>query len=75
MKDFFEGIASLFQDVLFIPFDLLRIDIQPESWLAANVVNFIFLFIGLVFFAYWMKQLKIFSKTENTEEEDEVFLI
>ncbi len=74
MKDFFEGIASLFQDVLFIPFDLLRIDIQPESWLAANVVNFIFMLIGFVFFAYWMRQLKIFSKTENTEE-DEVFLI
>mgnify|MGYP006292612423 CR=1 FL=1 len=75
MKDFFEGIASLFQDVLFIPFDLLRVDIQPESWLAANVVNFIFLLIGLVFFAYWMKQLKIFSKSENTKEDGETFLI
>ena len=75
MKDFFEGIASLFQDVLFIPFDLLRVDIQPESWLAANVVNFIFLLIGLVFFAYWMKQLKIFSKSENTKEDKETFLI
>ncbi|NBC56856.1 MAG: uracil phosphoribosyltransferase, partial [Bacteroidetes bacterium] len=44
MKDFFEGIASLFQDVLFIPFDLLRVDIQPDSWWAANGVNLIFLF-------------------------------
>ncbi|MGX1025195.1 DUF6341 family protein [Psychroflexus sp. MBR-150] len=75
MKDFFEGIASLFQDFLFIPFDFLRIDIQPESWFAANVVNFIFLLIGLVLFIYWMKQLKIFSKSENTEEDEEVFLI
>lgn len=75
MKDFFEGIASLFQDVLFIPFDLLRLDIQPESWLAANGVNMIFLLIGVVFFLYWMKQLKIFSKTESTKEEEESFLI
>ncbi|MBS3738609.1 DUF6341 family protein [Mesohalobacter halotolerans] len=75
MKDFFEGIASLFQDVLFIPFDLLRVDIQPDSWWAANGVNLIFLFIGLVFFAYWMKQLKIFSKTENTQEDEETYLI
>ncbi|QTY26734.1 uracil phosphoribosyltransferase [Flavobacterium sp. CS20] len=75
MKDFFEGIASLFQDFLFIPFDFLRIDIQPESWFATNVVNFIFLLIGLVLFIYWMKQLKIFSKSENTEEDEEVFLI
>ncbi|NBC58635.1 MAG: uracil phosphoribosyltransferase, partial [Bacteroidetes bacterium] len=72
---FFEGIASLFQDVLFIPFDLLRVDIQPDSWWAANGVNLIFLFIGLVFFAYWMKQLKIFSKTENTQEDEETYLI
>ena len=75
MKDFFEGIASLFQDVLFIPFDLLRREIQPESWLAANGVNFIFIFIGFAFLLYWMKQLKIFNKSENTGEEEEVFLI
>ena len=75
MKDFFEAIASLFQDVLFIPFNLLRREIQPESWLAANAVNFIFVIIGFAFLLYWMKQLKIFSKTEKTEEEEEVFLI
>lgn len=75
MKDFFEAIASLFEDFLFVPFNLLRIDIQPESWLLANIVNFIFLFIGFVFFFYWMKQLNLFSKTESSKEEDEVFLI
>lgn len=75
MKDFFEGIASLFEDLLFIPFDILRLDIQPESWLMANSVNFIFVLIGFGFLLFWMKQLKIFSKDENTEEDDEVFLI
>jgi len=75
MKDFFEGIASLFEDVLFIPFDLLRLDVQPDSWLAANGVNIIFVLIGFSFFFYWMKQLKIFSKTEKTDEDEEVFLI
>ena len=75
MKDFFEGIASLFQDFLFIPFDILRLDIQQESWLMANSVNFIFVLIGFGFLLFWMKQLKIFSKDENTEEDDEVFLI
>jgi len=75
MKDFFEGIASLFQDYLFIPFNLLRREIQPESWLAANGVNFIFVLIGFAFLIYWMKQLKVFSKTEKTKEDEEVFLI
>ena len=75
MKDFFEGIASLFQDVLFIPFNLLRREIQPESWLAANGVNIIFIIIGFSFLLYWMKQLKTFSKTEKTDEDEEVFLI
>ena len=75
MKDFFEGIASLFEDLLFIPFDILRLDIQQESWFMANSVNFIFVLIGFGFLLFWMKQLKIFSKNENTEEDDEVFLI
>ena len=75
MKDFFEAIQSLFMDVLFAPFTYLRLDIQPESWLMANGLNFLFLFIGFVLFFYWMRQLKIFSKTESTKDEDEVYLI
>lgn len=75
MKDFFEGIASLFQDVLFIPFNILRKDLQPESWFAANGLNFVFLLIGFVLFAYWMRQLKIYSKTEDTKDSEENYLI
>ncbi len=73
MKDFFEGIASLFQDYLFIPFNILRRDLQPESWLAANGLNFVFLLIGVVFFAYWMKQLKSFN--EDTSDIEDNYLI
>ena len=75
MKEFFEAIQSLFMDVLFAPFTYIRLEIQPDSWLMANGLNFFFLFVGFVLFFYWMKQLKIFSKTENTKDDDEVYLI
>ncbi len=75
MKDFFEAIQSLFMDVLFAPLTYIRLEIQPSSWLMANGINFVFLLIGFAFFFYWMKQLKIFSKTENTKDDDEVYLI
>lgn len=73
MKDFFEGIASLFEDYLFIPFNILRKDLQPESWLAANALNFVFLLIGVAFFVYWMKQLKSFN--EDTKDTEDNYLI
>lgn len=75
MKDFFLAIESLFMDVLFAPFTYIRTEIQPESWLMANGLNFIFLLIGFVLFFYWMRQLKIFSKTENTKDDEDVYLI
>lgn len=73
MKDFFEGIAALFQDYLFIPFNILRRDLQPESWLAANGLNFLFLLIGFAFFGYWMSQLKSFK--EDTSDIEDNYLI
>lgn len=66
MKDFFEGIASLFEDVLFIPFDLLR-DLELESWFLANFMNWIFVLIAFVAFLFWMMQLKKFN--DNNEED------
>jgi len=73
MKDFFEGIAALFQDYLFIPFNILRRDLQPESWLAANGLNMVFVLIGFSFFIYWMRQLKSFG--EDTKDVDDNYLI
>jgi hypothetical protein len=47
--------------------------LQPDSWLAANAVNFTFLLIGFVAFAYWMKQLKSFN--EDTKDIEDNYLI
>ncbi|NEV92874.1 uracil phosphoribosyltransferase [Psychroflexus sp. YR1-1] len=69
MKDFFQGIASLFEDVLFIPLDALRA-LQDDSWWAANALNFVFVLIVFVAFFYWMKQLKKFD--ESGEENKSV---
>ena len=60
MKDFFYAIQDLFVNVLFAPYDALRA-LELDSWWAANMVSWIFLTIGCVAFAYWMKQLKTFG--------------
>lgn len=64
MKSFFEGIADLFVNVLFAPFDMLR---SMESWTLSNTVNWLFVLIGSVAFVYWMLQLKKFN---DSGEED-----
>ena len=68
MKNFFEGIQWLFEELLFLPFDFLR-SIQDYSWSLANAFNF---FIALVIFfalVYWMIQLKNFDK-KGEEKKD-----
>ncbi|MDT0606235.1 DUF6341 family protein [Croceitalea rosinachiae] len=67
MKAFFYGIEDLFVNVLFAPFDLLRF---MESWWSSNMVNWLFMIIGLVAFVYWMGQLKIFN--DNSEEDKSI---
>lgn len=66
MKDFFEGIASLFKDVLFVPYDMLR-ELELESWFLANIMNWVFVIIAFAAFLFWMKQLKKFN--DNNEED------
>ena len=63
-KGFWEGIASLFENVLFIPYNALR-SLQYQTWWGANIISWILLFIGIAAFIYWMVKLKHFN--ENTE--------
>ncbi|MGA8853328.1 MAG: uracil phosphoribosyltransferase [Christiangramia sp.] len=67
MKDFFEGIAWLFENILFYPLDALRY-LQMDSWALANVINWIFVIIGILAFGYWMKQLKIFHDEDKRND-------
>jgi len=66
MKNFFEGIAWLFEEVFFIPFAILR-DLQLTNWTLANSVNWIFLLVGFSSMVYWVLQLNLFDK--NGEED------
>ena len=68
MKSFFEGIASLFVDFLFVPMDWLR-ELELTSWWTANIINWISIIICCGAMTYWIKQLNIF-KANNEDEQD-----
>ncbi|PKD21579.1 uracil phosphoribosyltransferase [Salegentibacter salinarum] len=68
LRDIFEGIAYLFEEILFVPLDALR-SLELDSWWAANALNFIFILVGLAAFAFWMKQLKHYNEV-NDEDRD-----
>ncbi len=66
MKEIFEGIAWLFEEILFYPFDKIR-EFELSSWWGANTLNFVFILVGFAAFFYWMKQLKQYN--DNNEED------
>jgi len=51
MKNFFEGIAWLFEEVLFLPYTFLR-QLELSSWTLANSINWIFLIVGFAAMIY-----------------------
>tara|TARA_B100000959_G_C14691679_1_gene504977 strand:+ start:356 stop:586 length:231 start_codon:yes stop_codon:yes gene_type:complete len=59
-KNFFESIAYLFEEILFIPFNFLR-EMQLDSWWVANIVSWVFIFSFIIASIYWIRQLKIFD--------------
>lgn len=75
MKNFFEGIAWLFEEVLFLPYTLLR-QLEETSWTLANSVNWIFLLIGFSAMVYWVLQLNLFDQSgeENKDPSAHSFL-
>ena len=44
MTSIFYAIAALFENVLFIPYDLLR---SMDSWWLSNAVSWLFVLVGL----------------------------
>ena len=66
MKAVFEAIAYLFEEVLFIPLNMLR-ELGASNWFAANALNWFFLMIGFAGLIYWLRQLKKFN--DNNEED------
>lgn len=75
MKKNFDSIAGLFEDVLFMPYQLLT-QLEFFSWWLANGVSFVFLTIGSIAAIYWINQLRKFDKSgeENKDPSAHSFL-
>ena len=67
MKELFEAIEFLFVEVLFFPFDFIRLDIS--SWIFQNAINFSFIFIISAALVYWTLELVKYDKNEGKETE------
>ena len=66
MKAFFESIAWLFEEILFLPYSFFR-ELELSSWILANSVNWVFVVVGFSAMIYWVLQLNLFDK--NGEED------
>ena len=66
MKDLFEAIAYLFEEILMVPFNMLR-ELELENWWLANAFTWVAIIVLILALGYWMKQLRIFDK--NDEED------
>ncbi|MCI2229897.1 hypothetical protein MC378_12030 [Polaribacter sp. MSW13] len=68
-SNIFRWIGSLFTDFLFVPFKWLRLNValSDAGWWTSNAINWGFLVVLLVLFAYWMKESRKFLK-EGTED-------
>jgi len=75
MKDFFEAIAWLFEEVLFLPYQFLT-SLELDNWWLANGVSFLFAAIGFSALIYWVNQLKSFDNKgeENKDPSAHSFL-
>lgn len=65
----FKWIGDLFTEVLFAPFGWLRLSLATTDggWWTSNAINWGFLVVLLVLFAYWMKESARFVR-EGTED-------
>ena len=75
MKNFFEAIAYLFEEILFVPLNWLR-SLELDNWWLANSFSWLFLSVGFVALIYWVRQLQLFNQRgeENKDPSAHSFL-
>ncbi|MBN09390.1 MAG: uracil phosphoribosyltransferase [Flavobacteriaceae bacterium] len=61
MRNFFEAIAKLFEEFLFIPFNTLR-SVAYDNWWLSNIITWILLLIGVCSAIYWLNELRLSDK-------------
>ena len=66
-KDLFEAVEFLFVEILFIPFDFIRLDIS--SWFIQNGINFTFMLVISAALLYWTLELIKYDK-KGEEKKD-----
>lgn len=66
--DLFEAIEYLFVEVLFIPFDFIRLEIS--NWMLQNFINFGLIIIISSALIYWTLELVKYDK--NGDEKKDV---
>ena len=66
-KDLFEAIEFLFVEVLFIPFDFIRLDIS--NWIIQIAINFTFIIVISAALVYWTLELVKYDK-KGDEKKD-----
>ena len=66
--DLFEAIEVLFVEVLFIPFDFIRLEIS--NWMLQNFINFSLIIIISSALIYWTLELVKYDK--NGDEKKDV---
>jgi len=59
-KDLFEAIEYLFVEILFVPFDFIRVEIS--NWFIQNAINFSFMFVISAALVYWTIELIKYDK-------------
>ena len=65
---FFKAIEYVFVEILFVPMDWLA-KLELSNWWLANIMTWVFIIICAGAFIYWMKQLNIFAKN-NEDDQD-----
>tara|TARA_Y100001949_G_C15836386_1_gene264284 strand:- start:242 stop:475 length:234 start_codon:yes stop_codon:yes gene_type:complete len=58
--DLFKAIEFLFVEVLFVPFDFIRLEIS--NWLLQNIINFGFIIVISSALIYWTLELIKYDK-------------